>query len=428
MTSLATISIALLFAGSNAYAVSTTLDSTGTSCPGLSPGASWNSSTLTCTVDTGSSFTNILNIPAGDDLTIDEDVTLEITSMARNNILSNDGTITNNGKIVVLTSFGTSTSASATISNMGTFENNGTIEIDNSASPVTSGQSSVSNYGTFVNNGEISIDNHVVSEPTGVTSTLSNSADSVFGVGTFVNHGVIHVDNNGLARTAAISTVSNNGEFTNFGDITTEMNGSAGTVTNSIVENSPSFESVFTPVFENECDATITTLGERNSVLNREHSGIVGIFNNAGIITADTISDSIADTSDKCNIAPVCSEAVPSTSSIWPVNHKMVPITIDGVTDEDGDEITIVITSIMQDEPVNGLGDGDTSPDGDGVGTSTAEVRAERSGTSDGRVYIVSFAAFDGRGGMCMESVEVGVPHDKKDVAIFSGVFFDSTS
>ena len=43
-------------------------------------------------------------------------------------------------------------------------------------------------------------------------------------------------------------------------------------------------------------------------------------------------------------------------------------------------------TPVTQDEPVNGLGDGDTGPDAvtlsDGI-----LLRAERSGTGDGRVY-----------------------------------------
>jgi hypothetical protein len=127
------------------------------------------------------------------------------------------------------------------------------------------------------------------------------------------------------------------------------------------------------------------------------------------------------------NQDPDCSEATPSTDSIFPPNHKMNDITISGVTDADGDIVTLTIDGITQDEPTNGLGDGDTSPDGDGVGTDTAQIRAERSGTGDGRVYEISFTADDGNGGMCTGSVVVGVPHDKKDTAIDSGQNFDST-
>ena len=95
--------------------------------------------------------------------------------------------------------------------------------------------------------------------------------------------------------------------------------------------------------------------------------------------------------------------------------------------DPDGDAITLTIDGITQDEPTNDTGDGDTSPDGDGVGTDTAQIRAERSDDGDGRVYEISFTADDGNGGMCTGSVSVGVPHDKKDTAVDSGQNFDST-
>lgn len=98
------------------------------------------------------------------------------------------------------------------------------------------------------------------------------------------------------------------------------------------------------------------------------------------------------------------------------------------MTDADEDEVTITITGIFQDEPTNGLGDGDMSPDGAGVGTSTAEVRSDRSGTGDGRVYHIMFSADDGNGGSCTGEVLVTVPHDQDGAAaIDHGAQFDST-
>jgi hypothetical protein len=99
------------------------------------------------------------------------------------------------------------------------------------------------------------------------------------------------------------------------------------------------------------------------------------------------------------------------------------------VTDFDGDPVTITITGITQDEPTNGLGDGDESPDGGGVGTSTASIRAERTGTGNGRIYTIHFTALDGNGGACDGSVVVGVRHDqwKKGDAADDGQIYDST-
>jgi hypothetical protein len=132
------------------------------------------------------------------------------------------------------------------------------------------------------------------------------------------------------------------------------------------------------------------------------------------------------------NRPPDCTDAAPSIDKIWPPNHKFVPVTVLGVTDPDGDPISINIDSIRQDEPVDTHGDGSFTPDGQGVGTDTAEVRAERSGTKkvpgDGRVYHISFTADDGRGGVCSGKVLVGVPHDVKDTPVDGGALYDSTA
>ncbi|MDP2754823.1 MAG: CARDB domain-containing protein [Nitrospirota bacterium] len=129
------------------------------------------------------------------------------------------------------------------------------------------------------------------------------------------------------------------------------------------------------------------------------------------------------------NQPPDCTQARPSSDILWPPNHKLVSITILGVSDPDGDQIAITITKITQDEPVNGLGDGDTIPDGFVIGTSEAKVRAERSGIGNGRVYVISFIAEDSKGGTCTGKVQVGVPHDqgKSKIPIDDGQVYDST-
>ncbi len=124
---------------------------------------------------------------------------------------------------------------------------------------------------------------------------------------------------------------------------------------------------------------------------------------------------------------PDCTKAKASPDILWPPDHKLASIAITGVTDPDGDPVTLTVTGITQDEPLNGLGDGDTCPDGFGVGTAQAQVRAERSGLGNGRVYKIVFTANDGKGGSCNGSVAVGVPHDKKDTPIDDGQKYDST-
>ncbi|MBW2400347.1 MAG: hypothetical protein JRG80_13880, partial [Deltaproteobacteria bacterium] len=134
------------------------------------------------------------------------------------------------------------------------------------------------------------------------------------------------------------------------------------------------------------------------------------------------------------NTPPDCSEAVAEPSELWPPNHKMNTVAVADVNDDDGDPITVTIDSIRQDEPVETSGDGNTAPDGTGLWTDTARVRAERVGDKnapgDGRVYHISFDADDGRGGACSGSVTVCVPHDRgrgRD-CVDQGPLFDSTA
>jgi hypothetical protein len=131
------------------------------------------------------------------------------------------------------------------------------------------------------------------------------------------------------------------------------------------------------------------------------------------------------------NRDPVCDQAYPSIDMLWPPNHRFVPVEVLGVTDPDGDAIMITIDSIFQDEPVDTFGDGTFAPDGQGVGTAIAEVRAERSGSpnvpGNGRVYHIGFTAADGLGGSCSAEVMTGVPHDRKDLPVDDGALYDST-
>ena len=127
------------------------------------------------------------------------------------------------------------------------------------------------------------------------------------------------------------------------------------------------------------------------------------------------------------NLPPNCAAASANPNTLWPPNHAFKPITINGVTDPDGNAVTLAVTSIFQDEAVNAAGSGNTAPDGQGVGSATAQVRAERTGGANGRVYTIAFIANDGNGGSCTGTVLVGVPHDKKDTPVNDSALFDST-
>jgi hypothetical protein len=134
------------------------------------------------------------------------------------------------------------------------------------------------------------------------------------------------------------------------------------------------------------------------------------------------------------NSAPVCS-ATPSPAVLgWPPNHKLVPITLNGITDPDGNPFTVRVTLIAQDEPTNTQGDGNTPSDAAGIGTATAQVRAERSGNKqvpgNGRVYHIFYTATDSIGASCTGKVLVGVPHDQggRSIPVDDGPKFNSVT
>ena len=68
-------------------------------------------------------------------------------------------------------------------------------------------------------------------------------------------------------------------------------------------------------------------------------------------------------------------------------------------------------------EPVNGLGDGDTAPDISGANLGTddrnVQLRAERAGGGSGRVYTFVYRVTDAAGNSTDATATVTVPHDQ---------------
>jgi len=160
---------------------------------------------------------------------------------------------------------------------------------------------------------------------------------------------------------------------------------------------------------------------------------------NVQLVFRLTASDGLASATSHVTVGvrdvvapPDCSHASPSTAVLWPPNHGMVPITIEGVRAASGassNSIQIAITSVTQDEPTNGLGDGDTAIDAV-IQQGRVLIRAERSGTGNGRVYCIHFRATDALGQSCLGSVLVSVPiaQKKNSPAIDDGQIYSSTN
>jgi hypothetical protein len=97
---------------------------------------------------------------------------------------------------------------------------------------------------------------------------------------------------------------------------------------------------------------------------------------------------------------------------LWPPNHRLVSVAGEA-TDLCG-PFSVELESAASSEPDDAPGGGDGATLGDiaiGAGGSL-ELRAERDGRGDGRVYTVAFQATDASGNSTTQTFEVVVPHD----------------
>lgn len=109
--------------------------------------------------------------------------------------------------------------------------------------------------------------------------------------------------------------------------------------------------------------------------------------------------------------------ATPSVTSLWPPNHKTTPLHI-LVTAADActANVSYVLQNATSNEADDGLGDGHTTADLQGVALGTPDtdftLRAERAGPGTGREYAFTYSAVDGSGNAATATAVVTVPHD----------------
>lgn len=105
---------------------------------------------------------------------------------------------------------------------------------------------------------------------------------------------------------------------------------------------------------------------------------------------------------------PAIGPVVPSPQVLWPANHQFVPVGVSySVTDYTGATCTLAVTS---NEPDKGLGDGDLPGDWRVVDPKKVELRAERAGTGNGRIYTLAVRCADPYGNASTAATTVMVP------------------
>ncbi len=113
------------------------------------------------------------------------------------------------------------------------------------------------------------------------------------------------------------------------------------------------------------------------------------------------------------SLAPVITAVTASPNTLVQANHQMVPIHIGvSASDNSGQAVTCRIVSVASNEPVQGLGDGDTAPDWLITGNFTVNLRAERSGKGSGRIYTVTVECADASGNRASSFGTVTVPRN----------------
>jgi streptogramin lyase len=111
-----------------------------------------------------------------------------------------------------------------------------------------------------------------------------------------------------------------------------------------------------------------------------------------------------------------------SDVSVWPPNHAYTTFTVanmvSSVTDNCNTELTVgsvTINSVSSDEYENAVGNGDGNTVNDMVialNCASVNVRKERCGDLNGRVYTVTLQVSDGNGNTTMEDFHIQVTHD----------------
>ena len=134
-----------------------------------------------------------------------------------------------------------------------------------------------------------------------------------------------------------------------------------------------------------------------------QHPIILTVNDGKGGAASDTVLITVVD-----RTAPSLVSITASPKILSPAKHQMVPITVVvSARDNCDPSVSCRITSVTSNEPVNGLGDGDKSPDWTITGPLTVSLRAERAAKGNGRIYTINIDCVDSSGNRATSYVQV---------------------
>ena len=108
---------------------------------------------------------------------------------------------------------------------------------------------------------------------------------------------------------------------------------------------------------------------------------------------------------------PVIENISVDPAILWPPNHQMKNVEV-RYSSRDNCGVVNCRLEVGTNEPINGTGDGDTSPDWEVIDDHHVKLRAERAANGDGRTYTITIICGDGHGNETRQTVTVIVAHN----------------
>jgi hypothetical protein len=237
--------------------------------------------------------------------------------------------------------------------------------------------------------------NFTVTATGSATIACSPASGSTFAIGTTLV--TCTATNAAGTDTGSFEVIVDDGppELTVPANITAEATSSAGAVVTFTVTATDAVDGPVTPACSHESGSTFP-IGTTTVTCTATDS-------------SDTTSEKSFDITVADTTAPqfVTLEASPAT--LWPPNHHMVDITLTAVVFDAVDDNPVTqILSVTSNQPVNGTGDGDTSPDWMITGPLTLKLRSERAHGND-RTYTITVQSVDDAGNVSQGTVQVKV-------------------